>query len=282
MEFEFAVCLAVPAMVAWAITQLRRPKWFRWGAGATGLAVAIAWLSGYWVLVSGQEWWPERTWHWLPYLSLLAGVMGAVSVGEKWSTTVRSVLATILALLFGYTMVPNWQDLWPSRGILIGSLIVYAVVSIGLLMRSANETANAVDNEVKAAKRRLLWMAAAFLALTVAGLAGYGITYAKLALIGGSAMCGVAFAMKPCGRSPAGLQAVVAWYVVVAGGIAFTAAIYPPRPRFELMLLPLTPLIATWLGALGRRLTGKSGPLLYEAIAAIVWIVAVLSIAILA
>lgn len=274
MEFDFAVCFAVPAIVAWSVSQLRRFKWFRWGAGATGLAVALGWLSAYWVLVSNSDWWPSRTWHWLPYLSLLAGVTGAIGVGEKWSKWLRIGFAGVMALFFAFTMIPNWPGLWPSREILIGSLVVYAVGLTGWMMWP--------EYEVATAKRQLIWMAVALLGLTIAGLAGFGMTYAQLALIGASALTGVAVAMQPCGRSVAGLQAVILWYVLIAGGVAFTAAIYPTRPRFELMLLPLTPLVAHGLGSLMQRFTTKPRPLTMESLAAFLWLGTVLSIAILA
>lgn len=271
MEWEFIVCLVAPALVVALFVFGGRRIGTRWLPVIVGTALALSVLSAYWVLIPLADWRPQRAWHWLPYLSLAAGIAGGVLASGY--RVVALTLTLALAIWASIVLVPHWPNLWPARPVLLVILGAYFLV-VPLLMVLI--TQDKVHHS-----RQFVWMGFSCLGLVVLGMAGYGLTYAKLALIGASAMLGLAVVTRGSEANINLLRASVMWFVLFSGGIAFTAGIYPQPPRFELLLMPLAPLDAAGAERMNLGSGVLAPPWRREFLAVMVWLGAVIAIAVM-
>ncbi|MCO8122010.1 hypothetical protein NHH03_09700 [Stieleria sp. TO1_6] len=124
----------VPAVVAAAVVLvafwvLPHSLARRYSAAA---ALALGLFAGYELLDLGP-WLAETHWHWLPYAVLAAAVAGPVACAEGVWLFERPLLYLVVAIGAGWFLVPDWEDLQPSRTSYWIGLSIYLVVLTGLM-----------------------------------------------------------------------------------------------------------------------------------------------------
>jgi hypothetical protein len=203
------------------------------------LALALSFFVGYVMLPSWAPLRPERHWHWLPYLGLLAGVVAAVTASrsERW----RAILLAVVCGITAWFLVPTWADLQPSRRLLIPALTVYLwLVGTGASLQC--DRCERRDGLFLA----MLVTAASFTALLVAK--EVSVTYGRFTAVAAAGLSGIWLATVT-GRLemvPLGVGAV---FAVLVGGASFVGFVDPDPPLYGLLLFPLAP----WGALPGRR-----------------------------
>jgi hypothetical protein len=99
---------------------------------SASVATVVGFLVGYGML-SLAPWSPTAHWHWLPYAVVLAAIVGPVTCVEGVTFVERQMLYVLVALIVGYVLVPEWEDLVPSRNVHLALFVIYVVVLSGLL-----------------------------------------------------------------------------------------------------------------------------------------------------
>jgi len=78
--------------------------------------IVVALVAGFfvsWLLFPWAPMRPQSHWHWLPYLGLLAGVVGCL--GQFSGLWLRCTIYLVLSVVTAWLLVPMWQDLQPVR-----------------------------------------------------------------------------------------------------------------------------------------------------------------------
>lgn len=234
-------CVAVPAFVALVGTLLagRLPARVQ-GASAAGIVLVALLLSGF-MLLGKHIHNPERHWHWLPAIAVLATVvgLGTFRAGSQW--WLRILGAGLVGGVGGWLLVPTWKDLADSRWLLIACLGL-AIAGLILLCDWLSRWA------------RPLFALFCFGVAAIVGAAwigaGFSLTNARWLLILAATLGGVILAGMLPVRFPRVevrmlLPLLCCWLL---GGL-FIGAIEPKPPRHEILLLGLLPpalLAAGW------------------------------------
>src|SRR5687767_10348552 len=131
---ELLGLLAIPALVAAGVALA-----FRFGcpqvAARYGLATATAvgFLVGALVYPERLPQLPVRHWEWLPYLGLVAAVIGGVSTASGVQVWERLLVYGLLGGIAAWLLVPTWDTLVPKRPLMIPLVGLYlAGLCIGL------------------------------------------------------------------------------------------------------------------------------------------------------
>lgn len=251
---QFVGLMLIPAVTALAVAAIclkyLPPAVARYAfaaATATGFCVGSLLYPDRLPLV------PERHWHWLPYLGLLAIWLG--SVPERMPWWLRWLGYAGLAALAGAELVPGYADLQPAWYVLTPLLTVY-LFAITCLLSLLPERLRG---------RLFLGLLAATAAATSV------LVTSEISLRIGLFSLRIAAALATCGvvswliRFPAAVKlqsavlALIPVFVVLVGGTAFVGAIEPQEPRYLLLLTTIAPLML-WLFAWGplARLQGWS------------------------
>lgn len=110
--YGFAAPALVAAAVFWIASRfLSESARERWPAS---LALIAGFLTGY-ALLKLEPWQPTSYWHWTPYVLALAAVIGSVSAAQGISLIERLLLYAAAAWIAAWFLVPNYDDLEPSR-----------------------------------------------------------------------------------------------------------------------------------------------------------------------
>jgi len=94
---------------------------------SASLATVVGFLVGY-GLLSLAPWSPTAHWHWLPFALILAAIAGPITCAEGVTFVERLVLYMLVALAVGYALVPEWEDLAPSRNVHLAAFAAYVVL----------------------------------------------------------------------------------------------------------------------------------------------------------
>lgn len=232
----------VPAVVAFSLVFVLRRVLPASAAERypTAIAFAAAFFVGYALLPSWAAIAPTRHWHWLPYLGLVAMVMGPVGLAQGLLRVERWLLTLLLAVLAAWLLVPTWADLQPSRPTYILILTAYVLLLSMLL------------DPLPARVPARLFLAA----LTIVAGAGalmlavfVSLTFARLAGVAAAAMAGCAVAAFRNG-GPTMPRAVIPAFAVLLGGSLFVGSIEPDPALHGFLLVPAAPL-GLWLCARG-------------------------------
>lgn len=200
---------------------------------ANSLAVAAAFCAGYALPIASAPWWPQRHWHWFPWLVLPAAVVGSISLASGLRRAERWVLNLAVALAAAWVLVPVWAHLQPARSVWIPLLAAYLFL-LALLLEPL------LDRFSPVMMPSYLTMSAACLALLIAAL--LSISYAQVAGITVAALAGRTIAAY-FDRGRNSLRGLGLVYAVLAGGWAFIGCIERQEPRHLLLLLvPAAPL----------------------------------------
>ncbi|RPI82863.1 MAG: hypothetical protein EHM42_09015, partial [Planctomycetaceae bacterium] len=123
MGFSNLLCAAItPALLALVVFAL---LWKFAGTRTAGGAAAIAGMAlsagvcgGYLAsirLLSLARPYPVDGWEWLPWLTLLASVVGGAAASPRWPRWLLPALAGGVAILVAAIVVPRWPSLLPQR-----------------------------------------------------------------------------------------------------------------------------------------------------------------------
>jgi hypothetical protein len=254
LEFEIlGLCIAVPAIVATAMVWLGR----RLLPAESVInyiephALAAAFLLSYILLPDWAELAPQRHWHYLPYLGVLAAIASTNASSRIAFKPLAWLLYLALALCASVVLVPTWTNLEPSRPISITLLTAYLTLLMVLL--------DALPDRLLGPRASAL-LAAAALALAILLLVEFSIKFGQLGLITAAGLAGVWTAtawhwrLASASGSARGLVPV---FAVLLGGLAYVGCIDPQPPQAALLAIPAAPL-ALWLCAVGplSRLRG--------------------------
>lgn len=255
MVAEFlGICLALPMAVGLAISwagrrwvlKKARPAW------AFAIAYFIATVAASWILIGNQVFQPDRYWHWLPAFTVLALIGGAMCGWRACKGWGKSAWLSGLSVAFAWLLVPTWTSIEDQRILLIGSLAaIYFVATLVTLWLSEQHPTSNLGYAIIAA----FFVGAAIIGIDVS------LTYARLLLIGGSALVGCILSL---GRGKDGsadhyvvaLPAIFGWLV---GGL-FIGGVDPSPMRLELLGIALGPLffgVATILISTKMRATNR-------------------------
>ena len=237
---------AVPLAVAIAIHWLGR-RWLSSAKAYSCLAPAAlgaAFFAGYAALAVSLLPWvdfvPPPSWQSLPWLGLLAAIVGSLAATPGSVRGLQWGLRLTLAIVSAWWLVPSWPDLSPSRPISITLLAVYLFLLMVLL-----------DALPEWLVGRLLlgfmMLSAAALALVLAAL--LSIRFGQLAGLATSALAGCMASSYLNSRSTT--RPLIPGYATLVGGLAYTGYIEPDPTLPALLLISAAPL-ALWLKAIAR------------------------------
>ncbi len=104
---------------------------------ALAFSASVAFLIGYWLLPDWASMVPKRHWHWLPYLGLLAAMVGPlgssphkIPIAQRW---LGHLLLLSLAFLAAWLLVPTWSRLQGVRLVYVPALAMYLFIVITCL-----------------------------------------------------------------------------------------------------------------------------------------------------
>jgi hypothetical protein len=232
--------MVAPAAVSIAAVYLCRKGLPRTVGARYALAVALAtgFTVGFALLVPREEWIPSRHWHWLPYLTLAAAVLGPIGLARGVWVVEQWLLALLLAITSAWFLVPGWESLEATRPWYVGGLAVYLLVLNTFLASLANRVAP---------KLLLAVLASAALMLAVMILPAVSLRYGFLSGAGAAAMVAcLGASYSTCSATT--VRGLVPVYTVLVGGWAFVAFIEPQPPLPGLLLLSAAPM-ALWITA---------------------------------
>lgn len=230
--------LLVPAIVSIVATFICRRVLPATVANRYSLAVGLAagFLAGYSLLPDWGVWVPTRYTHWLPYMALAAMIAGPVTHARGVWIVERVLVNVSLAVGFAFLLVPNWDNLEPSRRVHIGCLSAYLFVLATFLPPLADRSSPKILFGA-------LVMAAAALAAMI--LATVSVRYSQLNLLLLSGLLGCCVSAIWFHEASA-LRCLVVVFAYLSGALAFVGYIEPRPPLAGLLVLPAA-LFGLWL-----------------------------------
>ena len=213
------------------------------------VATFAGFLLGY-TLISLAPWQPTAHWHWLPYAFLAAAVVGPIASAESIRSFERLLTYSIVAIVVSWQLVPNWEDLSPSR-------ITYLLgTSITITLLAA--TLEPLSKRIAPLLLLLtLWvtMSAAAVVLALSG----SLRFAQITLASAAALFGCAVAAGIL-RKEHSANGIALLFSVMAVGSLLVGQVnsFSEVPFAAYAVLPLAPLML-WLSTFGplSKLTGK-------------------------
>lgn len=230
--------IIVPATVSILVTFICRRALPVTVAKRYGLAVGFAagFVAGYALLPDWGEWLPARHSHWLPYLALAAMIVGPVTHARGVWSAERVLVNLTVAVVFAFLLVPNWENLEPSRRVQIAGLSAYLFLLATCLPAIADRS---TPNVLFGA---MIMVAAALSAMV---LATVSVRYSQLQALALSALigCGISAIWF---REASALRCLVFVFAFLSGALAFVGYIEPRPPLAGLLILPAA-LFGLWL-----------------------------------
>lgn len=237
---------AVPLTVAIGVVWLGR-RWLSSPRSCSCLAAAAlsaAFFVGYAALALLPLPWvdfvPPPSWQSLPWLGLLAAILGPLATMGGSLRGLRWAVWLTLAIVAAWLLVPTWPDLWPSRPVSIALLAGYLFVLMVLL----DDMPDRLTGQLLLG---VMTLSAGALAALLAAL--LSIRFGQLAGLATSALAGCIAAsfLNPQSTS----RGLIPGYAVLLGGLAYVGCVEPVPPLPALLLIPAAPL-ALWLLAVAR------------------------------
>jgi hypothetical protein len=245
----FALGVLAPAAIALALVWLLGRSWLARAAdrGVLALAVAVAVLAGCALLPGVTQLNPNRHYHWLPYIGLLAAVVGSLPPRSGGLDAARWLLLAVAALVAAWRLVPAWDDLWPPRVMSIVMLAGYFLLLTALLDTLPDRLCGVALPGI------LTLVAAALMAVLIA--AAVSARFAQLGgvLMGAFAGCWIGgLVAKPSAGTnlPSADKGLFPLLAMLVGGLAYVGCIDKKPENFAMLLLPAAPL-ALWACAAG-------------------------------
>jgi hypothetical protein len=245
-----------------------------------GIALAVGFFLGYWLLPDWAPLVPEKHWQWLPYLGA-AAVLGGLTQATGVSGAERLLAYGVLALVAAWQLVPMWEGLQPTRPNAVPLLAGYLLLVAALLTALP-------DRLLGTLMVGLLTTSAGATALLIA--VGVSVKYGQVAAIATAAMAGCAVtSLLPkltrrasegsADQPPNAIRGLIPVFTILVGGLAFVGGIEPSPPMPMILVAPAAPLMH-WLFAAGplARLTGsravaaQSAAVLLPLVIAIAWV----------
>jgi hypothetical protein len=264
--------IVLPAGIALAVVLLVRrttPAGLaRHSAAALGFAAGF--FAGYALLPSWAELVPSRHWHWLPYLTAAATLIGPIGLTEGGvSRAMRGLLQLAIAGAAAWLLVPTWATLTPPRLVSVALLASYLVLLMVLLDHLPLGTVG----------RRFPVLLCAAACVTAALIAyAVSVTYGRVAGLAAAALAGICVAAW-LRFDAAELRGLIPAFAVAVGGAAYVACIDPQPPQLGLLLAPAAPL-GLWVCAFGplARLRGPSAAAVQTSAVAVPLIAAIIAV----
>ena len=238
MVYRGAISAAAALLVALAARFLLPKEAAR--RYALPIAFAAGFSMGYVLLPDARApLWPQRTWHWLPYVALAAGVLGPMSIALGVHFLERRAVQLLLAFVTAILVTPTWASLDPPRQIYIPIVAASLFLLCALLEPLGSRTPTG----------HLLAL------LAIVALAGAAVCAAEISVSLGEVVAIAACAAIGCAGGALGgasldSRGFILGYVLITGGLIFVIHLEPEPARRGLLLLPFTPL-ALWIGAIG-------------------------------
>lgn len=200
---------------------------------ATPVAFAVACIVGNF-LSKSSPFIPERHWHWLPYLTIGAAIVGAVAASKSLRYFERLSLWVLAAAVAAWLLMPDWTILSLSSAFWVPAVLAAIVL----------ETVVLEPLVAQAPPRTMMWaltITAIAVAVFIAGFVA--IVFGQVALIPAASLGGCA--VGSMFSRTASIQGIALPFVTTIGGWAFVGAVEPQRPLLFLLIAPLAPL-ALW------------------------------------
>jgi hypothetical protein len=217
------------------------------------IGLLAGFVAGCVLLLESDALKPSRHWHWLPWLGLMAGFTGCVSV--RTASPIRWLLVLTTSAAVAWFLVPTWANLSPPRVVWLIALSVGLCVLIAL----SDPLPRRFGGRLVLG---LLGITAAAVAVMIA--ACVSVTYAQVAGVAACALGGVWGGVCLRQRDDElAVRAALPAALTIVGGIAFVACIESERPQYGLLLLPIAPL-GLWICQLPalHRLSGHKATVL--------------------
>lgn len=214
-----------------------------------GIALAVGFFTGYWLLPEWAPLVPEKHWQWLPYLAA-AAVLGGLTQATGVSWVERLLAYALLALVAAWQLVPLWPELQPPRPYTISLLAGYMFLLAALV-------AALPDRLLGPLFVGLLTASAGAVALLIA--IGFSFQYGQIAALPAAALAGCFGASFFIANRVLAIRGLLPVFAVLVGGMAFVGTIEPTMPMPIFLVAPAAPLML-WLFAAGPlgRLQGIS------------------------
>ena len=272
---------ALAAAVAMLLSRWLLPSHIR-ERYAASMAASIGLLVGYGLLPAWAPWQPTTYWHWIPYVGVLAGLVGPLTLAKGIPWGERFLCRALLASLAAWYLVPTWAKLEPVR--------MWHVAGLAGFMLALMHCLEPLTSRV-APTRLVAALGASVLALALLTALGLSLMFGQVTGIVAAGLLGVAAAMCLVSNSAdervLTIRGLLPWYAILAGGMAYVGYINPTPRLGGLVIVPAAPL-ALWVLTLSPYRNGPSregwkGWLLDGAVvlvpvaAAIIWVVVVTS-----
>jgi hypothetical protein len=226
-----------------------------------GLALAVGFVIGYWLLPDRPPLVPVKHWHWLPYLAAMTLAGGLTSAGDA-SWIARLLVYVAVALVAAWKLVPHWEDLQPPWHYTVSLLAGYFLLLTAFLVALP-------DRLLGRLFVGLLCASAGVTALLIT--IGFSVKYGQVAAIAAAGLAGcclMAFLPIPK-RSvsegtvvtlPTAIRGLIPVFTILVGGLAFVGAIEPTPKTMPIFLVAPATTLMLWLFAAGplSRLQGPS------------------------
>ncbi len=207
---------------------------------AAAAAVAAAFFVGYAMLPSWAELAPTRHWQWLPYLGVMAMILGPIGLADGVSKVERFMLHLLLAITAAWLLVPTWTSLQPPRSTYVPLVSGYLFLLTVLL----EPLPGRISGKLFCI---LLSLAALATALTIAAF--ISLRYGRVSAVAGTAVVGCCVATF-FQKDQLTMRGVMPIYAVLIGGLAFVGFVEPETPLFGVLVMPAAPLtlwVVGWL-----------------------------------
>lgn len=225
MVIAGAVSIAVSAIVLISLPATESARY----TGAFGCAAGF--LSAY-TYLEPKHLLPVSQWQWLPWLTLVAAVIGPISIASGLKLFERWALSAILALAAAWFLVPTRATLEPGRS----TYIIAVAVALTLLW-------NLMDRPAQTQSGLPLMLALAVTCISGAALVALAVSIriGFLGAAGAAAMTGggISAAMK---RDCATVRGILAPASIILVGVLLTAQLNGLQPPVIILILsaPLT------------------------------------------
>lgn len=213
---------------------------------AANLGLAAGFVAGVWLLkLSPLR--PTAHWHYLPYIAMVAAI--AAIVGGAWGPFARSVTAAVVLGATAYLLVPTWDDLKPTRMVLI---VGWAVAAFGL-----DTLTSALPSRHSPKVIAAIGIATAFGVASLMLMAG-SLRFAQFGGCMAAVFCGLALSRWRLSRSkesaisaqPSSWPEISLIFVCLAAGVTLVGQLnsFSDVPLLCYVLVPLAPL-GLWVSA---------------------------------
>ena len=211
------------------------------------LAFAAGFLAGF-AFLETRELRPSTYWHWLPWVAVVASIVGPIGLAAGVRPPERLALLIVLTLVAAWFLVPTWASLQPTRG---GYIAAFAG-SVFLLWFLLDPLAGRVPHALLCGTLVLSSLNGGVLVAAFVSVRFGLLGVAAAAALSGPFVAAILY------RDDAILRGLLPVHVVVLGGIMLAAQVNVGLPSATLVLIPAAPLIH-WLCEIGplARLHGK-------------------------